>query len=95
LPRGRCGLSAFQASSDSQNKLLAMTTPPATQIKRKYTGWVPYLVIAAMSFFIVTTHSSAHSAPDIVAGADPFGQSASISALKPSRCTRGAQQSRD
>ena len=25
LPRGRCGLSAFQASSDSQNKLFAMT----------------------------------------------------------------------
>src|ERR1700687_5338851 len=25
LPRGRCGLSAFQASSDSQNKIFAMT----------------------------------------------------------------------
>jgi len=25
LPRGRCGLSAFHASSDRQNKLLAMT----------------------------------------------------------------------
>jgi hypothetical protein len=25
LPRGRCGLSAFQASSDSHNKLFAMT----------------------------------------------------------------------
>ena len=25
LPRGRCGLSAFQASSDNQNKLFAMT----------------------------------------------------------------------
>jgi hypothetical protein len=32
LPRGRCGLSAFQASSDSQNKLFAMTFAPATQI---------------------------------------------------------------
>ena len=28
LPRGRCGLSAFQASSDSQNKLFAMTIAP-------------------------------------------------------------------
>jgi hypothetical protein len=34
--RGRCGLSAFQASSDSQNKLFPMTIPPATQIRRKY-----------------------------------------------------------
>ena len=25
LPRGRCGLSAFQASSDGQNELFAMT----------------------------------------------------------------------
>ena len=25
LPRRRCGLSAFQASSDSQNKIFAMT----------------------------------------------------------------------
>ena len=25
LPRGRCGLSAFQASSDNQNKLFAIT----------------------------------------------------------------------
>ena len=29
LPRGRCGLSAFQASSDSQNKLFAMTIAPS------------------------------------------------------------------
>ena len=29
LPRGRCGLSDFQASSDNQNKLLAMTTAPS------------------------------------------------------------------
>ncbi len=36
LPRGRCGLSAFQASSDSQNKLFAMTIASATQIRRKY-----------------------------------------------------------
>jgi hypothetical protein len=27
LPRGRCGLSDFQASSDNQNKLLAMMIP--------------------------------------------------------------------
>ena len=38
LPRGRCGLSASQASSDNQNKLFAMTiAAPATQIRRKYT----------------------------------------------------------
>jgi hypothetical protein len=38
LPRGRCGLSAFQASSDSQNKLFRHDDrPPATQIRRKYT----------------------------------------------------------
>ena len=37
LPRGRCGLSASQASSDNQNKLFAMTiAPPRTQIRRKY-----------------------------------------------------------
>jgi hypothetical protein len=29
LPRGGCGLSAFQASSDSQNKLFAMTIAPS------------------------------------------------------------------
>ena len=29
LPRGRRGLSAFQASSDSQNKLFAMTIAPS------------------------------------------------------------------
>ena len=28
LPRGMCGLSAVQASSDSQNKLFAMTIAP-------------------------------------------------------------------
>ena len=28
LPRGRCGLSASQASSDNQNKLFAMTIAP-------------------------------------------------------------------
>jgi hypothetical protein len=28
-PRGRCGPSAFQASSDNQNKLFAMTTAPS------------------------------------------------------------------
>jgi hypothetical protein len=46
LPRGRCGLSAFQASSDSQNKLLAMTIAPSdsnqAQIynQNQYTVWV-------------------------------------------------------
>jgi hypothetical protein len=29
LPRGRCGLTAFQASSDGQNKLFAMTIAPS------------------------------------------------------------------
>ena len=29
LPRGRCGLSAFHASSDSQYKLFAMTIAPS------------------------------------------------------------------
>src|SRR5580693_5739795 len=29
LPRGRCGLSASQASSDNQNKLFAMTIAPS------------------------------------------------------------------
>ena len=29
LPRGRCGLSAFQASSDNQNKFFAMTIAPS------------------------------------------------------------------
>ena len=28
-PRGRCGLSASQASSDNQNKLFAMTIAPS------------------------------------------------------------------
>ena len=36
LPRGRCGLSASQASSDNQNKLFAITIAPATQIRCKY-----------------------------------------------------------
>ena len=29
LPRGRCGLSAFHAASDSHNKLFAMTIAPS------------------------------------------------------------------
>jgi hypothetical protein len=29
LPRGRCGSSAFHASSDSQNKLFATTIAPS------------------------------------------------------------------
>src|SRR5208282_2720588 len=49
LPRGRCGLSAFHASSDSQNKLLAMTIASCdsnqAQIynQNQQTVWVPYL----------------------------------------------------
>src|SRR5208282_2122363 len=50
LPRGRCGLSAFHASSDNQNKLLAMTIASCdsnqAQIynQNQQTVWVPYLV---------------------------------------------------
>src|SRR5271155_808951 len=49
LPRGRCGLSAFHASSDSPNKLLAMTIASCdsnqAQIynQNQQTAWVPYL----------------------------------------------------
>src|SRR5271168_1192389 len=49
LPRGRCGLSAFHASSDRQNKPLAMTIASCdsnqAQIynQNQQTVWVPYL----------------------------------------------------
>ena len=33
--RGRCGLSAFQASSDSQNKLFRMTIAPSDSNEAK------------------------------------------------------------